>query len=1020
MNMPAALVELRSLWQAAIRGEIAVGEALKQAARKDIVASLDDDVAIGASKAALKVISQDYDDWKPAVLLHALLYAAWDARKGRAPGLADGQLTSNWLDIVSLALWHVPDPSLFKDAVTRGERAATWLEQQGNSRAQATILNGLGTIHLDPYAARRDPRSLANELHDWRRRAFTGETWDGARYGDLEKEGYPAPLAALETAAAYYKRAAALRQGRQRARSLKALAQTLGAVALFGAEVDRTRVAEVAREAISLLDPAVDGPLVVELGQYLEQAGDKAAAPVPAEWLARSLDASVAAYGLDSTRLTVQMVLSTLLDQDPQRALRLAADAQPLFGVDARQRDYTKFHFQALQAFAVAYGFRASDYLADKSRAPREIVEQLKETAGREQWDPARLAAGLAAVAEYTTAVDEELFGLELLKTMQTMAPLATAPLSASWVAVRTQFLLNEGVNAVKREDWDRAIQFYAVALAEASSEGSAPVMTELLWRLADVARRGGVRGAEALAQVLRDRTDAIELAGGEAARDTLQTIYRVAIEAILANQGDAGALWTLVQLARGRQFAAMIAAGSALRAGATELDQAALERIASVRAELSAASHEGPSELIQDGALLSPYRRGSLQLSGAGPGERLLNLEHAFDVARYNAMVGLSAGTSGLLAGEEAVRAALGEDTVLLQYYFPAPMDADPRLVVSVTTRQETRWASAQVNGVSRPYQMVLDGIEVYGSWVNGAVQTLRERVDTDPGAEPVGAEGRETLAEMTRLLVKPVAEILDKCRAGGATHLCIAPFGPLTYAPLHLLGPYPKTLSGEWTVTYLPSLQLLASNQGVATLLRQRQRAVAAFGLSFAGSPNPIPEAVGEAEAVARAFGLKAMVEQQATRAAVLEAMQTARFVHIASHGAHEPLAPMFQSMRLAPSPDDDGTLHAHQLLGLDLRGLELVTLSACETALGRFDAGDNPHGLSAMLLLAGAQTIIGTLWEVETTCSERFFTALYERLAEGESKLQAFRGAIMHTRKQHPQFRDWGAFYLTGSWR
>jgi CHAT domain-containing protein len=129
---------------------------------------------------------------------------------------------------------------------------------------------------------------------------------------------------------------------------------------------------------------------------------------------------------------------------------------------------------------------------------------------------------------------------------------------------------------------------------------------------------------------------------------------------------------------------------------------------------------------------------------------------------------------------------------------------------------------------------------------------------------------------------------------------------------------------------------------------------------------------------------------------------------------------MAPFFHRLCLAPGGGDDGEFYAYELLGMDLRGLELVTLSACETALGRFDAADNPHGLPAALLLAGAQTIIGTLWEIETNCSELFFTTLYGELARPNSKLGAFHEALRVTREQYPQFRDWGGFYFAGGWR
>jgi CHAT domain-containing protein len=129
----------------------------------------------------------------------------------------------------------------------------------------------------------------------------------------------------------------------------------------------------------------------------------------------------------------------------------------------------------------------------------------------------------------------------------------------------------------------------------------------------------------------------------------------------------------------------------------------------------------------------------------------------------------------------------------------------------------------------------------------------------------------------------------------------------------------------------------------------------------------------------------------------------------------------APLFQTVFLAPGDGGDGRLRAHEVLGLDLRGLELVTLGACETALGRIDYSDNLRGLPAALLLAGAGAVIGTLWEVTADASTTFFTELYRCLQAGDEDLiGAFRLAQRATRADHTEYRDWGAFYLTGGYQ
>jgi CHAT domain-containing protein len=121
----------------------------------------------------------------------------------------------------------------------------------------------------------------------------------------------------------------------------------------------------------------------------------------------------------------------------------------------------------------------------------------------------------------------------------------------------------------------------------------------------------------------------------------------------------------------------------------------------------------------------------------------------------------------------------------------------------------------------------------------------------------------------------------------------------------------------------------------------------------------------------------------------------------------------------MFLSPDAASDGILYAYELLRYDLRGLDLLTLSACETALGRVDIGDNLRGLPANALIAGAATVVGTLWPVENSAAKTFFGSLHKELAAGAGKREAFRTAQKLTRSRHPQFRDWGAFCYSGRW-
>ncbi|MBR5652687.1 MAG: CHAT domain-containing protein [Prevotella sp.] len=117
--------------------------------------------------------------------------------------------------------------------------------------------------------------------------------------------------------------------------------------------------------------------------------------------------------------------------------------------------------------------------------------------------------------------------------------------------------------------------------------------------------------------------------------------------------------------------------------------------------------------------------------------------------------------------------------------------------------------------------------------------------------------------------------------------------------------------------------------------------------------------------------------------------------------------------------PLDVDDGVLTAQEISRLDLRGLDLVVLSACKTGNGDINQGEGVFGLQRGFKKAGAQTIVMSLWEVNDEATQILMTAFYENLLQGQSKRDAFQNAQHHLRTvdngqfDKPQF--WAAFIL-----
>jgi hypothetical protein len=293
------------------------------------------------------------------------------------------------------------------------------------------------------------------------------------------------------------------------------------------------------------------------------------------------------------------------------------------------------------------------------------------------------------------------------------------------------------------------------------------------------------------------------------------------------------------------------------------------------------------------------------------------------------------------------------------------------------------------------------------YAIWEDG--QTLA--MDTDP-ASLDGLDG----------IIRLLADTLDELRQNGLDHLCIYGQGDEPGVSPHLVRLGDGLLADHWLVTSLPHPSTLFPPEP-APAPSARTEGVVAFGLDFEsgqrGQP-PIPDAPAEAKAIAASMGGIARVNEAATEAQLRELIPGARRLHLATHGRFSESTPSFHELLLAPEPPDDGVLYAWEVAELDLTGVELATLSACESAETTVDQSGNVEGIPIAFLRAGAQTVIGTLWEIETACSRVFFELLYTQLAGGASRGDAFRAAQSQTRSQFPGERDWPAFFLIGDWR
>jgi tetratricopeptide (TPR) repeat protein len=320
--------------------------------------------------------------------------------------------------------------------------------------------------------------------------------------------------------------------------------------------------------------------------------------------------------------------------------------------------------------------------------------------------------------------------------------------------------------------------------------------------------------------------------------------------------------------------------------------------------------------------------------------------------------------------------------------------------------------------------------------------VRALREALNVDTAARGIRGAGGSVSGSAAALdfdaisgglfetLVAPLAPHLP--RDGAA--LALEPHDALWLLPFAALRTTDGRWMGErWPLLYAPSGALLDEARRRPTLDRTKgytglivgNPIVAPLAAEVDGmfriGFEPLPGAEEEARRISAHFpGSRGTLWRgaQADLVGVLREAPSRDIVHLATHGIARSDAPLDSFVVLAPSPCGE-QLSARRVMTLALRA-DLVTLSACQTGLGRI-AGEGVLGLARAFVFAGARSVLVSHWSVSDHASTSLMTVFYERfLGQGLDKAEALRQSMAALRQQrgyeHPRY--WAPFFLVGA--
>ncbi|CAE6386328.1 unnamed protein product [Rhizoctonia solani] len=277
-----------------------------------------------------------------------------------------------------------------------------------------------------------------------------------------------------------------------------------------------------------------------------------------------------------------------------------------------------------------------------------------------------------------------------------------------------------------------------------------------------------------------------------------------------------------------------------------------------------------------------------------------------------------------------------------------------------------------------------------------------LRQRGFRPVEQRPPEEYMRRVLESLWHGIVRPVLDYLeytDGVPPQRLPHITWCPTGPLSFLPLHAAGDYTQSQARVFKYavsSYTPTLSALLTSMPRSL---DRDCRVLAVGQAETPDCSSLPGTTEELGYLRAHTGdkaqLKELVDDQATKMAVLDAMQRHDWVHLACHAYQDRKDPTKSGFRL-----HDGPLYLSAINQRLFKNKGLAFLSACETATGDEELPDEAIHLASGMLMAGYPSVIATMWPLSDTHAPFVANKVYGQLMKDGMIEKGQAGRALHS--------------------